>query len=67
MIVDEFHLVGAVPLPTETDPPSVVHPDAVLAAPVSSQQLETVPGRHPQVLQRFCRIEQEQLPMNPSL
>jgi hypothetical protein len=44
--VDSF---GLFLRPLEADPPLIIDPDAVLASPVSSQRLESVSGRSPEI------------------
>lgn len=50
-----------------SNPPPVVDANAVLTLAVSPQNLETVPGRSPQVAEKFGRLDHEQLGSRPPL
>ena len=51
-------------VPSEGDAVLLVHANAVLALPVSSQGLETVAGHRGQVLKPLGAVEHRQLPMH---
>lgn len=57
VIVDNFDLKDAFLGPDETDSPSVVDPDAVLATSTALQRLQPVPGRRTQGIERCCAVE----------
>lgn len=61
MIVDDLHLVGVAITPDEADPPLRVDANAVLPPTSPNEFLETG-GWHTQILRRFGRVEEEQLP-----
>ena len=53
--------------PTKADSPLVVDANAVLTAAVAGESFEAIPWRNAQIGQRFCRIENQQLPQRCSL
>lgn len=67
MIVDNLDLVGMAVLPHETDPPLVIDPDAMLPLSVTSQCLESIAWRHPQVLKQRRSVQLSQFPEGYSL
>jgi hypothetical protein len=61
MIVDDFDLRWAVIGPNEADPVLVVDPDAPLALTISSEGLQPVSGRDPELFEITSRVELIQL------
>lgn len=57
VIVDNFDLKDAFLGPDETDSPSVVDPDAVLATSTALQRLQPAPGLRTQGIERCCAVE----------
>ena len=53
MVIGNFYVLGAVPLPPETDAPLSVDPDAVLPLALSLQGFEAITRRDSQVPQRL--------------
>lgn len=49
MVVDDFDLFRTRCFPDEANAVLVIDPDTVLTAPISSQRLQLIPGRHAQV------------------
>ena len=47
--------------PRETDPPLVINPNAMLAAPVAFQCLQAIPGWNPQIGQPPGPVQVQQL------
>jgi hypothetical protein len=45
-------------MPSKTDPPLLVDPDAVLPASIALQGFEPIARRHPQIAQRPRLIQQ---------
>lgn len=66
MIIDDLDLVGIGILPAETDPPLVIHPDAMLPRPIALELLEPIAGRDAEVLERLRGVEGNQLPEHDS-
>jgi hypothetical protein len=64
MVVNDFDGERVAVVPAEADPPLGVDPDAVLTEAISTQGLETIPGRHSKIGQRF-RSMQHQKPSTP--
>jgi len=56
MIVDDFDIMGASSLPYKTDPILVVDPDTVHSLTFTSQRLQSITRRNPQLLQCFNRV-----------
>lgn len=54
MIVNNFHIIGRVSLPPETDSELIVHPDAVLSLTIMQQSFQAISRWFAQILQ-FCR------------
>jgi len=67
VVVGDFDIVGVPALPSEADSPLIVDPDTVLARAVSREALQSIPWGYAQVAQRLGGIQQQQLPMSPSL
>jgi hypothetical protein len=67
MVIRDLYLVCVTLLPPKADPPLVVHSDAVPSSPPPRELFQTIPGRHPQVLDTFRRIKQQQLSMSAPL
>jgi hypothetical protein len=57
VVVGDFHFKGITVFPSETDPPLIVDPDAMLTLPIAGELLETIPGRDLQVTQRIGRVK----------
>jgi len=51
VIVDDFHLDGAIRGPHEADAELIVDSDAVLALALAAQRLQPITGRRPEVAQ----------------
>jgi hypothetical protein len=62
MVVDDFHIFWPQVGPTKAKPPSIVDPDAVEAASIATQRLQTVSGRGAQKIQGLCGIQHRQFP-----
>ncbi|MET3146050.1 UNVERIFIED_ORG: hypothetical protein ABIB63_001848 [Xanthomonas axonopodis] len=50
MVIDDFDLDHIAFHPSDADAPSIVDPDAVLAAPLALQRFQPVGGRDPQIV-----------------
>ena len=61
MIIDDFYVKCIAIVPSETDAPALVDANAVSSRAISFQHLQSVPGRHAQVLQPSRRIQVQQL------
>ena len=62
MIIDEFYIVRIGVGPPNTEAPLLVDPNAPLAAPITSELLEPIGGRHTQVVERSGGIEHTESP-----
>jgi len=51
VVVDDFDILRSSGGPSETNPPLIVCPDAVLPGPIALARLETITGRHSQIVQ----------------
>jgi hypothetical protein len=51
VVIDDFHIVGTIVSPHETDPPLIVDTDAVLPRPISSQGFQAIARGNPEILQ----------------
>lgn len=51
MIIDDLHVRSTRSRPAEADAILIVHPDAVLARPVTLERFKPVSGRHAKVVQ----------------
>jgi len=67
VVVRHFYVEGIASSPSEADSPLLIDPNAVLACPVSLQALQPIARWHPQVIDPFSRIQQEQLPVSAAL
>jgi hypothetical protein len=62
MIVHYFYLVSVSATPFETNPPLFIHPDTVLASPVSGQLFQPVGRWDTQVIQGGGIVQHAQFP-----
>jgi hypothetical protein len=51
VVIDDFHIMGAVVSSHETDQPLIVDTNAVLSRPISSQGFPAIIRRNPKILQ----------------
>ena len=58
MIINQFYILRAGILPAETNPPPIVHSNAVLTLAVSLEFLQVISRRHVKIGQRLRRIEE---------
>jgi len=49
MVIDDLHVISVRAAPNETDPPLVIDPDTMLAAPVTFQRFQAIAGWNEQV------------------
>ena len=61
MIVDDLNVPGFAIAPHKTDPPPIVNADAALTLAVAVQNLQTIAGRHTQIVELFRRVDRKQL------
>jgi hypothetical protein len=61
MIIGKLDVMGTRWRPAEADAEWIVDPDRMLSVTVSSQQLESIAGRRPQIVQRCGGIDHQQL------
>ena len=64
MIVHHFDLLRVAVLPYEADPVLIVDPYAVLPTPISSESLEVVARKRPQIVESLRCVELHQLALN---
>jgi hypothetical protein len=67
VVIDEFDIFCTSISPDEAETPLRVHPDAVLTTTITSQQLQTVPWRDPEIVHILRRMDQLELPQCRSL
>jgi hypothetical protein len=67
MIVDQLDIKSVTVVPTKADAKLIVHSDAVLAASVTVQGLQSITRRRPQVRQVRRRVDEQELAMCLSL
>ena len=51
MIVGDLDIPGCAISPYKAEPPLIVDANAVLALTIAAQSLQTITGRHPQIVQ----------------
>jgi len=61
MIINQLHVIRIATNPGKTDPPLIIHTDAVLVFMVALQLLKAVSGRHAQIVKSLSRINHLQL------
>jgi hypothetical protein len=66
VIVRDLHSIGPVGGPLEADPVLIVDANAVLAVAITPERFQTIPWRHPKILEPFDRIALIQLPVDHS-
>jgi hypothetical protein len=68
VVIDDFHIMGTIVSPYETDSPLIVDTDAVLSRPISSQGFQAIARGHPKILQtqRHCQLSElaQRCPLN---
>jgi len=62
MIVYDFNFERIARPPCKANPVLIVHPDAVLAFPITFERFQPVAWRHSQILQRLRTMEHSQFP-----
>ena len=67
MIIHNFHFKRILAQPAETDPPLVVHANAVLAFAIAFQGFQMVAIRHTQIIQAPRLMQQQQFPPRHAL
>ncbi len=61
MIVNDLNVPGFAIAPHKTDPPLIVNANTVLTLAVAVQSLQTIAGRHTQIVELLCRVDRKQL------
>ena len=61
MIVDDLNVPGFAVAPRKTDPPLIVNANAALTLAVAVQSLQTIAGRHTQIVELVRRVDRQQL------
>jgi hypothetical protein len=61
MVGDNFDVPRAVIPPAEADSPLIIDSDSVLAPPITAKLLQSIAGRHAQVVQIFRAVQHLQL------
>jgi hypothetical protein len=59
MIVDDLNVPGFAIAPHETDPPLIVHANAVLILAVAVQSLQTIAGWHTQIVESPLNLRRQ--------
>jgi hypothetical protein len=54
--------VGVAIPPPKADPPLIVHPNAVLAPPISLEHFQSIPRRNTEIIQALGRVQLDKLP-----
>jgi len=62
VVVDDLDIECIASIPTKTEAPLIVHPDAVLPFATALQGFEPVARRHPQIIQPSCLVQVQQFP-----
>jgi hypothetical protein len=60
-IVDDFTVVRIRAFPSEAHPPLVIHSNTVLPLSIAAKFLQPIARRHPQVVERFRRVDGDEL------
>jgi hypothetical protein len=61
VVVNDFNVFGSMTGPAKADSPLVIDPDAVLPLSVAPQALQSIAGRHTQVIEAGGDLELPQL------
>jgi hypothetical protein len=67
VVIDYFYVFGPGSSPGEANSPLIIHPDAVLALPVSRKGLQSIARRNAQVMQEVGRVNHQKFAMRTSL
>jgi hypothetical protein len=67
VIVDDLDLICVPIAPLETDTPLVIDANAALTRSVPRQLFESIPGWHPEILERLGSVEDREFPESDSL
>jgi len=67
MVVDDLNVESIPRTPAETDPPLLVHANAVLSLAATFELLESVSGRYTEVLKDGCGVQHLELSKRNSL
>ena len=57
MVVDYLHLMRVHAIPDKADTPSIIDANAMLALSIARKSLQTISGRHPQIIEIFRVVE----------
>jgi hypothetical protein len=63
VIVDDAHVVGVGPFPSEHDSPLIVDADRIEARQVAPKLLQPIRWRDNQILETTCRVKRYELPL----
>ena len=66
MVVNDLDIMGVAILPTEANTPLVIDTDTVLAAPSSSELLQSITRRYSQIGQCLGRVQSDELSQHGS-
>jgi hypothetical protein len=61
MVINYLDIVSVAPVPTETESPLIIDPNAVLALARAAQFFEPIARRNPQVLDRSGIVQHDEL------
>lgn len=61
MVINDLHILSAMPRPTEADSPLIIDPNAVLPLTVAPQSLQAIARRNAQVIEASGDLELPQL------
>ena len=67
MVIRYLHLIGVPIAPDEADAPLVVNANTVLSSPIARKSLQSIPRRHPQVVDAHGVVQSHQLSLRATL
>jgi len=67
VVIDDLDIEGITRAPDETDTPTLVNTDAVLACPAALERLKPISRGHPKIIQRLGGIQNDELPKGSTL
>lgn len=67
MIIDDLDVVDGPVFPEKADAPLIVHADTMLPLSSSNELLKSIGRRNPEVVGRFCGVQDQELPKSNAL
>src|SRR5437868_15483884 len=61
VIIGQFYVIGVAVVRSKSNPPLIVHTNAVLPRTVAFQFFQAIARRRAEIVERLCRVEHQEL------